>query len=416
MSLEKYRRDMLCCTRCGFCKVVFGPFQKSWRFNSACPIHKKFGFDAYSAQGLLYIAYNILEGKLNFKGKLPEIIYSCTTCGFCDYACKWTHANAEVLDIILELRANAVESGAIMRQHQNMVENSLKYYNIYGRDPEERFKWVPEGVKISEKADIAYFVGCTTAYLKPEIAKATVKILDAANVDFMLLKDEHCCGAALWRIGQRKAAKRLMEHNVEIIRRSGVKTLLVSCAHCCGTFKREYPKVVGSLGFKVMHMSELISSLIREGKLRLERELKMKLTYHDPCLLGRLCEEYIPWEGKIKRFGISEPPKTWLFGSKGIYDPPREVLRAINGIELVEMERTREYAWCCGAGGGVRETFPEFALWVAKERIEEAKTVAAEAIVSCCPRCAINFEEAIKVYRENMKYYDLVELVLKALH
>ncbi|MCS7114181.1 MAG: (Fe-S)-binding protein [Nitrososphaerota archaeon] len=417
MGLEKYRRDVMCCTRCGFCKVIFGPVQKSWRFNIACPIHKYYGFDAYSGQGMLFIAQKILNGKLGYTDKLIKLLYSCATCGYCDYACKWVHANAEVLDIILELRAKAVEDEmGPLPQHKRMAENIAKHGNIYGKPREERFSWMPEGTKTSEKADIVYFAGCTTAYLKPEIAQATVKILNAANVSFTTLGvDEQCCGSSLWRTGQRENAQKLMKHNVSAIGKTGASTLLVSCAHCYGTFKREYPKVVGKLNFEVLHVSELVNRLISEGKLKLTRKVDVKVTYHDSCLLGRLGETYIPWEGQIKRFGVFDPPKTWLFGSKGTYAPPRKVLKAIPGVELVEMERIKEYAWCCGAGPDVRHAYPDLTLFTAKERIEEAKTTSAEAIVSCCPHCAINFENAIANGKESIKYYDLTELVLQAL-
>ena len=417
MSLEKYRRDILCCTRCGFCKVISTQKQKSWKYNRACPIHKRYGFDAYSAQGLLYIAHEILGGRLNYTEKLKEIVYSCTTCGYCDYACKWVHANAEVLDIILELRAKLVQNGVgPMPNHKAIAENVALHHNPYGKPHTDRFKWMLDETEPSEKAEILYFVGCTTAYLKPEIAKATVKILESAGVRFTMLGEgEQCCGATLWRTGQREQAKKLMEHNLAAIKKTHAETLLVSCAHCYGTFKREYPKVVGNLGFQVMHVSELLKKLLEEGRLRLTRKVALKVAYHDPCLLGRLGETYIPWEGTVKMLGVREPPKTWLFGSKGIYDPPREVLRAIPGIELVEMERTREYAWCCGAGGGVLEAFPELAFWTARERIGEAKDAAADAIVSCCPRCAINFENAIKHEKADLAYYDLTELILKSL-
>jgi Fe-S oxidoreductase len=391
--------------------------QKSWSFNSACPIHKKYGFDAYSAQGLLSIAFKMLEGKLGYTEKLQEVIYSCTGCGYCDYACKWVHANAEVLDTILELRAKVVEDGnGPLSQHEKMAENITKFHNIYGNPHEERFNWMPIEVKPVEKADLAYFVGCTTAYLKPEIARATTKILKVAGIDFMMLgPEEYCCGSHLWRTGQRKAAKEVMMHNVNAIQSLNVKTLLVSCAHCYGTFKREYPKVAGKLAFEVLHISELIKKLIKEGKLRPTNRINLKVAYHDPCLLGRLGEAYIPWEGKIKMFGVHDPPKTWLFGSNGVYDPPREVLRAIPGVELAEMERVREYSWCCGGGAEVKQAFPELALFTAQERVKEARATGAEAIVSCCPHCAINFEKAIAQNKDKISYHDLTELVLKAI-
>jgi Fe-S oxidoreductase len=145
----------------------------------------------------------------------------------------------------------------------------------------------------------------------------------------------------------------------------------------------------------------------------------MKVTYHDPCHLGRQGESYIPWKGiekKIKgQIVVYEPNKPRYNGALGVYQAPRDVLKSIPGLELVEMERIKEYAWCCGAGGGVINAFPDFSAWTAGERIEEARSTGAEAIVSACPWCETAFLNAIKKNGNHMKVYDIMELVGKAI-
>jgi Fe-S oxidoreductase len=141
----------------------------------------------------------------------------------------------------------------------------------------------------------------------------------------------------------------------------------------------------------------------------------MKVTYHDPCLLGRLSEPYIPWSGEIKAYGYHDPPKHWRRGTNGVYDAPRRVLRSIPGIELVEMTRNEENSFCCGGGGGVPAAFPDFALWTAKERIREAVSTGAEAMVSSCPFCQSNFEKAVETGRDGIRYHDLCELFARTL-
>ena len=152
--------------------------------------------------------------------------------------------------------------------------------------------------------------------------------------------------------------------------------------------------------FEVLHTVEFFDRLIKQGKIKLTKAVPMTVTYHDPCHLGRQGEPYVPWKGKEKKIFnqivVYEPRKPSYNGAWGVYEPPRDVLKSIPGLELVEMERIKEYAWCCGAGGGVKEAYPEFSAWTATERIEEAKSTGAEAIVSACPWCERNFIDAIK--------------------
>jgi Fe-S oxidoreductase len=161
--------------------------------------------------------------------------------------------------------------------------------------------------------------------------------------------------------------------------------------------------------------------LIKEGKIKLTKKVPMKVTYHDPCHLGRLGEPYIHWKGVEKKtlgdmlVVVHDPPKEYRRGTSGVYEPPRDVLKSIPDLRLVEMERIKEYAWCCGAGGGVIDAFPDYASWTASERLREAKATGAEAMVTACPWCQRNFKDAIKQNGDRFKVYDIVELVQQSI-
>jgi Fe-S oxidoreductase len=303
-----------------------------------------------------------------------------------------------------------------MPAHRSYASHVENYYNIFGRPHEQRFDWLPEGSRLAEGAKVAYFTGCHSAYLSPEIARSTTKILNAAGVEFTLLHaEEHCCGAPLWRTGQRTDAVKLAKHNLDAIKKQGIGTLITSCAECFGTFMGFYPRIK-PLDFEVLHISQVIHKMIQEGTLTLNKQREMKVTYHDPCLLGRLSERYVPWSGEIKAFGYHEPPKQWRRGTYGVYRAPRDILESTPGLDLCEMTRNAENAFCCGGGGGVPDAFPDFSLWTATERLNEAASTGVEAVISCCPWCGSSFQKAIEAEKSAMRYHDLTELVAGAIH
>jgi Fe-S oxidoreductase len=414
-TLEDYIYTMESCNSCGQCRFIQGPKAKGWEYIEACPIYSRYLFESYSGQGLINIAQELLEGTLGYEDELIEHIYTCTTCGACDINCKSVR-DMEVMDTILALRAKCVEDGqGPMPEHREYAELVEKQHNIYGEDHKQRFNWLPENIKLSEGANVAYFVGCSTSYLYPNIARDTITILQAGGIDFKLLHDEeYCCGAPLWRTGQVAEARKLAEHNLNSFRKQNIKTVIVSCAECYGTFKGFYPRIA-ELDFEVLHITEVLQKLLREGKLKLSKKIGMKVTYHDPCLLGRLSELYVPWQGEIQAFGYHKPPKKFRRGTNGVYEAPREILKAIPGVELIEMPRHEENAFCCGGGGGVPVAFPDFSQWVASERLREAMSTGTNAIISCCPFCESNFRYAITKGESKMHYHDLTELVANAI-
>jgi Fe-S oxidoreductase len=414
-SLKDYLYTMTSCNVCGQCKWILGPKMRGHQYAEICPIHLSFGFDAYSGQGLINIAQEVLEGRLKYDDGLVRLIYTCLTCGACDVNCK-SIRDMEVLDTILALRADCAANGqGPLPEHREIGAKIEKQHNIYARSHSERFAWLPEGTKLAAGSGVAYFAGCAAAYAHPEIAVNTVKILEATGIPFKILgAEEYCCGTLLWRTGQLEAFQKAAERNLAAWKKQGVRTLITSCAECYGTFRGGYPRFV-DMDIEVRHTSEVVRDAMNNGRLRPAHMQNLKATYHDPCFLGRLSEKYVPWNGKIEKFGRHVPPKTWRRGTYGVYDAPREVLRALPGLELVEMVRNAENAFCCGGGGGVPSAFPDFARWTAAERLGEAESTGAEAIVSACPFCQESLTDSGAAAKNNMKYYDITGLVVRAL-
>lgn len=413
--LERLRHTMESCNHCGQCKWLLGPKTRGYDFAEICPIHQRFGFDAYSGQGLLNIAQELLDGELQYEPGLVDLIYHCTACGACDVNCK-SIRDMEVLETILALRAKVVADGwGPMPAHHQQARAVAAQHNIYGQDHARRFDWLAPGPSLSQKSTVAYFAGCAAAYRYPRIAQDTAKILNAGGVEFIVLgAEEYCCGGPLWRTGQVEEARKVAEHNLATFEKKGITTVITSCAECFGTFRGFYPRF-GRANFAVLHITEVVRQLLAEKRLVFHGRGSRKVTYHDPCMLGRLSEPYAPWEGEIQSFGRHDPPKEWRRGARGVYDAPREVLHAIPGLKIAEMVRNEENSYCCGAGGGAADAFPEFGQWTARERYREAESTGASAIVSSCPFCQEAFEGTIGSAGGRMQYFDITQLLAEAL-
>jgi Fe-S oxidoreductase len=420
LTLEDYRYDADRCVRCGGCKWVDHIYMDHPRWGVKCPSSARYLFDAYAAYGRLYLGLGLIDGELELSPTFVDSLYRCTQCGACDVGCK-RNLDLEPLLTLEALRQRCVQEGkGPMPEHKAIAENIVRNRNRYNAPPENRFKWLPEDVPAAKKAEYVYFVGCNSAYRQTELAQATVKILKAAGVEFMVMdSDEWCCGHPLYVTGQADLAKVQAEHNIEAIERTGASTVVTSCAECYKTIKVDYPKMLkkssADMSFGVVHLVELVDQLIKEERLKLTNPVDMRIVYHDPCNLSRMSEPWLHWEGKRVEYGKLEPSKEYRRGTQGVYQPPRDILSAIPGVELIEFIRKRENALCCGAGGGVRDAFRDFALWTADERLEEAKAVGAEAVVSCCPYCKENFIEAANNRKDKMKIYDITDVILQAI-
>ena len=423
MALEDFAAEMDRCSQCSYCKWI--PFDqiKSWRFARNCPSISYHHFNSYSARGRYAVAQSLIRGQSGYSDTVRDIVYTCMTCGSCDVSCKICRYNLEPLEMVRELKFRLVEDGQGLDEHKTIIESLDKDQNTLQQPKTRRGEWaddldVPR--LSSEKAGVLFHAGCSFSYDKDlqQSARNAVLLLKNADVDVGIMGErEMCCGGRIYSMGYRNEFARFAEANMTAWAKAGVKTMVTSCADGYHAFKRLYPQLGSQI--EVFHTVEFLDRLIKEGKLTFHSEIPMTVTYHDPCHLGRQGEPYVPWNGvekKIKsQIVVYEPKRPRYNGAWGVYDPPREILRSIPGVELVEMERIREYSWCCGAGGGVREAYPEFSLWTATERIAEVRTTGAEALISACPWCERNFMDAINTSGDTLQVYDIVELVQKAL-
>jgi heterodisulfide reductase subunit D len=359
------------CIRCGNCKYVFKEYGPS------CPSGQHFFFETYFASGRLWIAHGIEKGELDWNDSLLEPIFACTTCGSCEEQCLSPHAKG-IIDVIEELRVLAVKNLGPLHAHKKFRDHIEAQHNPYGVDHHSRE--LVEKLGLPDKAPLVYFIGCTANYREKEIRDTTISLLQKAGIDFTIV-DEQCCSSPLNRTGQIDLVHDLAEHNLNEFERAGAQQILTSCSGCYRTLTKDYPRLGKEIGLEVVHISQFLRDLLQEGRLSPNQlEDEMKITWHDPCHLGRACKEY---------------------------DAPREVISHL-GVELVEMENTRGNSWCCGAGGGARSAFPDWSLETSATRIVEAKKTGVSHLVSACPFCKRNLTDSSD---DSLEILDLSELV-----
>jgi Fe-S oxidoreductase len=318
-----------------------------------------------------------------------EELWRCTTCGRCPQTCP---RDVKQIESGVSLRRIATEYGIFppsVRSVRTVVGSLIGEGNPLNEERKKRADWA-EGLSVkpfAEGMEFLYFVGCYFSYdprLK-KVARATARILNAAGIDYGILgTEENCCGESIRKTGDEELFKRLAKENIKTFIDHGVKKIIVSSPHCYHTFKNEYPEF--KVNFEVIHMSQFLSGLIHEGRLKFTKAYEKKVTYHDPCYLGR---------------------------HNGIYDEPREVLKAIPGLELHEMPDSRADSLCCGGGGGriwmetlKGERFSEL-------RLEQAIGVGAEALVTSCPYCITMFEDSRLTLNvaEKIEVKDITEVI-----
>jgi len=417
-KLDQFRYDMDHCIKCKGCYWVEHTYMPGVTFSVRCPSNYWNDFDSYGAFGKMRIGLGMLDGKLQWSDKLLEIIYADPLCGACDVGCK-RNLDLEIGLTLEAMRVKAVQDGAgPLPAHKKVAKNIATKHNQFGAPHENRKKWITKDIKVAEKADVLYFVGCSASYKNPEIARATAKIFNASGTPFMLMADEWCCGNTLFSVGMLDEARELAKRNIEAVKASGAKKLVTACAEGYRMWKVDYPKLLNistaDLGFEVIHLIEFAGEAIKAGKLKLTQPVDTRFTYHDSCGVSRLSDPWTPWSGERGWMGCVEPELKRRRGTKGLYTQVREILNAIPGAKFVEMPRTRENAFCCGAGRGTKEAFPDLASVSAKHRMEEVKHVSAETLVSACPWCKSNFSQAIKENGDSVKVMDIAELILAA--
>jgi Fe-S oxidoreductase len=381
------------CARCGTCRTVHAEQIEGQETGWQCPSGTNFYFESYYPSGRNYAALAMQRGELEWSDRVVDSLYSCTTCGFCQYTCERTNV-LKPTEIIRWMRSKAVEAGVGPLPSQRVIVQNLEAYdNPWGQPRARRINWTRGlGFKIKdlsrkkEKAEVLFYPGCTYAY-DPRITehiRDTAYLMHAAGVDFGILGNtEKCCGSTAFNLGYVKVLEKYGEDNITTFKNLGVKTIVTPCSGCYNTIGNVYAQL-GECNFTVKHSVVLLSELVKQKKLKPTHPINAVVTYHDPCHLGR--------HGHI-------------------FDAPREILKSIPGVTLVEMNRIREYSFCCGGGGGARTGKLEFAQATAQRRVQEAEGTGAGLLVTACPFCEQNFLDYMDTTGSQLKLVDVVALL-----
>ncbi len=397
-ALTSVSLSVYSCRKCGQCanKVTDAiPY--------ICPIRETTsGFDHFYARGKNVIARGLLEGAVQPSKELAGVVYACTLCGNCMDKCGAIDQNTgmplvDTVGIIEAMRED------LLAEHPEWVDPAYKallsttqqYDNPWGVPRSVKGKWAKKlslPNALQSQSEVLLFVGCTAAS-NPVLTERVVKaaeMLKKAGVNLAILgKDEPCCGSVQKRIGAAAQAKEMMNRNISLLNKTGCKTIVTLCAGCANALKNDYSHGKEKLKPRVIHLVEFLAQLIKQNKLKFSKKQIRKVTYHDPCHLGR---------------------------HMGVYDAPREVLTALPGVELVERLATGKNTICCGAGGGMR-IFESgtLAARIGEAAIESAAATGAEALVSACPFCEMNLEASAKALNSPMPIHDIIDLVYEAI-
>ena len=378
---EEADNEVLACIHCGFCRLGCPTFSVTYR-------------ESRNARGRNALAFYFINKSIEPSKELAEAFYSCTTCQACTYFCP---ARIKVDEVVEGVRRRLYEAGFTPEPVLGVRENILKTGNVFASAREDRIQIYPSHLKekikngeLKAEAETLLFMGCVPSYLDMKMVPSLIKPLDAAGVDYTTLAvEENCCGFPLFLMGSGDFETH-REKIIEKIKATGASELVTPCAGCFKTFKKLYPELEDS-GMEIHHSITYLLKLLKEGRLKLEGNLGKKVTYHDPCDLGRAFK---------------------------IFEEPRELVKSIPGLEYVEMARNRLQARCCGGGGGVQANNPELAVEMASERVRDALAVGADIMVSGCAACKDNLRKGAKRIpkqeRGKIKIMDVTELIAKA--
>ncbi len=358
------------CYQCGMC-------------NTACPWSLVRNFL------IRRVMHQTQLGLVDFEN---EDLWLCATCKACVDRCP---RGVEIIDVWRALRKVIVEVGAgkVPDSLRLVTTNISAVGNPQGEEREKRTDWAKDlGVKThTKKSEVLYFPCCYQAYDSrgQQVARTTIDILKKAKVDFgMLGSEQSCCGESVRKAGSESLFRSLAESNINSFNELGVTRIITNSPHCYHTFKNEYPELGGK--FEVVHLTQYLAELLQEGRLKFTKELNKKVTYHDSCYLGR---------------------------HNGIYDEPRQLLESIPGLELVEMEKSREDSLCCGGGGGRIWEETKKGERFSDIRIEQALETGANTLATACPYCMVMFDDSALTSGKSdaIEIKDLTEIIQEAL-
>jgi len=374
------REDAFACAQCGYCV--------KW-----CPVYDRSGWESASPRGKVFLLKKMLENNGSslltsnprIASEFVQRLFDCTTCGRCTEEC---HLELDLLDLWFRLRELAVRQGLAPQSVGLMEKALLASRNVFGMDSQSRTDWATytgAEVKVQDKADIVYFVGCVTSYSgrSQGIAQSITGILNHVGENWSIMHEEWCCGHPLAVSGATERYREIAEHNVRNIEHMHAKVVVSGCPGCCLALREEYPRILGrELNFKVVHFTQLLDQYVTEGRLHIP-ELHATTTYHDPCELARL---------------------------GGVVDEPRRVLRSFVK-KFVEPEESGSIGRCCGSGGLLKATNSAMSGDLAEKRSAMLQRTGADIITSACPSCDQNLAEALSKFQDSKRVQDLAELV-----
>ena len=379
---DAYVERILKCSECGFCQAV-------------CPVYEATLRPAYNTRGKMMVLKEILHDNLALSQAVGATFYACTGCQACLNGCP---SDVRAGEIVQAARRLLFREGFAPPRLLGVRDSVRSRGNVFGANAEDRVDIYPSALKekarkglLKETAETLLFMGCLPSYMDMKIVPAFLGVMDAAGVDYTTLStEEACCGFPLYLMGSADFESHA-EKIVNMIQKTGARNLVTPCAGCYKSFKTLYPDLE-TIGIRALHSVQYMNELIRDGRIRFGRGVPGRMTYHDPCDLGRAC---------------------------GIVEEPRHILQGIPGVEYVEMTRSGLDARCCGGGGGMQAYDPDLAVKMAERRVRDAFTVDAEILVSSCPACKDNLRKGMKRIpkedRPRLKIMDIVEVVSQTL-
>ena len=354
-----------------------------------CPSYARFRIESYSCGGRLWLIRAWINGVVDLTDHLSEIIYTCTLCKNCEVKCPFSF-NEHIVDMVIAARREIIDIGKVPKGVKNFLKNVLLYKNPYGIKRSKRDVW-REGLLVEDYRDQEYlfYVGCTGSFdpKGQRVARAVSKLFLHADLSFGILgKKEICDGNEVFALGEEGLFEELVKENLELFDRLKVKKIITLSPHSYNAFKNLYTKY--GARFEVYHYTHILLELLRSERIRVKKGFDLKVTYHDPCFLGRWNKEY---------------------------KAPREVLKYVLEKGLLEMERSHDSSLCCGGGSG---NFYMDLLGGSKDspariRVREAHKIGADVIAVSCPKCLIMLDDAVTAesVEGNIKVLDIAEIV-----
>lgn len=373
-SFGEVDNEIVACIQCGFCRL-------------GCPTYAQTDLEGLNARGRVTYAFSLLTGQAQPSAEMAERLYQCMMCLNCKFTCP---AQVNVAAIVQAARQRLVREGYLPEVFKKLMSDMIEMGNPYAQPRATRVDSYPAGFAAKQEAQTLLHLGCSASYQDVKIIPSVMKILDAAGIDYTTLgQAENCCGYLAYLVGDQDTFSQLAQANLAQFKATGCQSVLTTCAGCHKTFADLYPHKGFKGDYQAEHVVTLMERLINDGKLKFKTEAEpLKVIYHDPCDLGR---------------------------HLGIYEPPRNVIKAVPGVELMEFPQNRALAKCCGGGGGVKAFDNQLGGDIAFERIKQAIALGAEAVVSACPSCKNSLNQAAARARKEkvgkIKVLDITELV-----